>query len=112
MQESNGPINSDCNVLKLYKKRELFNQPVDIFVNGEKVLYTEKNGYVCIERQLKANDMISFILPIEPVFVNCDERIGNNANQTALWSMGLLCTALRKRNNRGGCYVVYLKRKE
>lgn len=67
----------------LYRFAEVDTTRGEIYLNGEKAVYSVKDGYAIIERKWKKGDLIEFEFPMPVRKVVADERIKADAGKVA-----------------------------
>jgi hypothetical protein len=67
-------------------------------VNGEKVGYNEKNGFMVIERKWKKGDKIDLLLPMEPRFIEARDEVTADSGRVAL-GLGPIVYCLEEADN-------------
>lgn len=75
----NQPVTGD-----LYSYISPETSPVSVTVNGEKVLYSEENGYAVISREWEKGDVINYTMPMNIHRVEANQLVVDDAGQTAI----------------------------
>ncbi len=87
------PIPSD-----LYKYVNDDFSPLEILVNGKAVAYTTEKGYAVINRDWKADDKVSFILPMEVKKVKANKMVAADKGKIAI-ERGPIVYCLEEKDN-------------